>query len=90
MFEGRSVPWFGCPADLHEVLESFGAGRRDGETKSACPHAIDDGRVLKLLHGREEDTMVTTWRIISSNQTGVCTRACVCEFLIDWDINTCL
>ena len=68
VLERWPTPWLGGPADLHQVLEPIRAGGRDGEAEGACPHTVDDGRVLKLLHGRAgQGTMVTRHSIIASN-----------------------
>ena len=60
VLERWPTPWLGGPADLHQVLEPIRAGGGDGEAEGACAHTVDDGRVLKLLHGGAGwSTMVT-------------------------------
>ena len=68
VLEGWPVPWQGCPADLHQVLQSFGAGGRDGKAEGAGPHTIDDGRVLKLLRGGGGETCAMVTRLSTTFQ----------------------
>ena len=54
VLEGRSGGWLGGPADLHQVLESPGAGGGDGEVEGSTPDTVDDSRLIKVLHRRQQ------------------------------------
>ena len=54
VLEGRSGGGLGGPADLHEVLESPGAGSGDGEVEGSTPDTVDDSRLIKVLQRRQQ------------------------------------
>ena len=71
------------------MFEPLRAGGRDGEVEGACTNTIDDGRVLKLLHGGRGEGRGGEGRVaavlLRHNTTSnrhcthtVCVCVCVC------------